>query len=90
MTGEGVDKSIDRQHKLSKVTRRFHSVKDFKISGKSTKRLDAREKVTGKAKYAGDIKHPGMLYARIARPPMHGAKLKSMDTSKAKAMNACI
>ena len=65
----------------------LRSAKDFKISGKPTKRLDAKEKVTGKAKYAGDIRHPGMLYARIVRPPMHGAKLKSMDTSKAKAMS---
>ena len=65
----------------------LRSVKDFKISGKPAKRLDAREKVTGKAKYAGDIRHPGMLYARIVRPPMHGAKLKSMDAAKAKAMS---
>jgi nicotinate dehydrogenase subunit B len=46
-----------------------------------------KKKSQGKAKYAGDIRHPGMLYARIVRPPMHGAKLKSMDTSKAKAIS---
>ncbi|HLJ73644.1 MAG TPA: molybdopterin cofactor-binding domain-containing protein, partial [Thermoanaerobaculia bacterium] len=65
----------------------LRSAKDFKISGKPTKRLDRFDKVSGKAKYAGDIKHPGMQYARIVRPPMHGAKLKSIDTSKAKAMS---
>jgi len=65
----------------------LRSAKEFKIIGKPTKRLDAKEKVTGRAKYAGDIRHPGMLYARIVRSPMHGAKLKSIDTSKAKAMS---
>jgi len=54
---------------------------EFKIIGKDVLRRDALEKVTGKAEYAGDIRLPGMLYARILRPPAHGAKLKSVDTS---------
>ena len=53
------------------------------ISGKPTNRLDSRQKVTGEAKFAGDIRLPGMLHARILRPPSHGAKLKSVDTSAA-------
>ncbi|MDH5386526.1 MAG: molybdopterin-dependent oxidoreductase, partial [Candidatus Aminicenantes bacterium] len=51
------------------------------ISGKPTDRLDSRQKVTGEAKFAGDIRLPGMLFARILRPPAHGAKLKSVDTT---------
>ena len=46
---------------------------DFKVIGKSSRRKDAVEKVTGKAKYTGDIRVPGMVYARILRPPAHGA-----------------
>ncbi|HEX9163066.1 MAG TPA: molybdopterin cofactor-binding domain-containing protein, partial [Thermoanaerobaculia bacterium] len=65
----------------------LRSAKDFKIIGKPAKRLDAREKVTGRAKYAGDIRLPGMLYARILRPPMHGATRTSLDVSKAKAID---
>jgi len=65
----------------------LRSAKEFKIIGKPTKRLDGKDKVTGRAQYAGDIRRPGMLYARIVRPPMHGAKLKSIDTSKAKALS---
>jgi len=53
------------------------------ISGQPTDRLDSRQKVTGEAKFTGDIRLPGMLYARILRPPAHGAKLKSVDTSAA-------
>ena len=53
------------------------------VSGKPTLRIDAREKVTGEAKFAGDIRLPGMLYAAIVRPPAHGAKLKDVDISAA-------
>jgi len=55
----------------------------LKVIGKPTTRRDALEKVTGKAKYAGDFRPPGMLYAKILRPPAHGATLKTVDTSGA-------
>jgi nicotinate dehydrogenase subunit B len=53
------------------------------VSGKPTLRTDAREKVTGAAKFSGDVRLPGMLYAAILRSPAHGAKLKSVDTAAA-------
>jgi isoquinoline 1-oxidoreductase len=56
---------------------------EFKIMSKPLTRRDAREKVTGKAHYAGDIQLPGMLYAKILRPPAHGAKLLDVDTGEA-------
>ncbi len=56
---------------------------EFTISGKPYLRRDSFEKVTGRAKYAGDIRLPGMVYAKILRPPAHGAHLKSLDTSEA-------
>ena len=55
----------------------------FTIIGNSPQRKDALEKVTGKAKYAGDFVLPGMLHARVLRPPAHGATLKDVDTSAA-------
>jgi len=55
----------------------------MKVVGKSVPRRDARDKVSGKAKYAGDIRVPGMLYARILRPPAHGSTLKTVDTAAA-------
>jgi len=57
---------------------------EFKIMGKSVMRRDSHEKVTGKAKYAGDIQPAGMVYAKILRPPAHGAKLIDVDVSEAK------
>jgi isoquinoline 1-oxidoreductase len=59
------------------------SAADFKIIGKPVTRRDALEKVTGKAKYTGDVQFPDLLYARILRPPAHGAKLVSVDTTPA-------
>ena len=56
-------------------------VSAFAVHGKSPTRRDALDKVTGKAKYAGDILLPGMLHARILRPPEHGAVLKHVDTT---------
>ena len=58
----------------------------FKIAGKPLTRRDGEVKVTGRAHYAADIRVPGMLYAKILRPPAHGANLKSVDTSPAKAV----
>ncbi len=57
------------------------TVGQYNLIGKPINRLDAVDKVTGKAKYAGDIRIDGMLYAKILRPPYHGAKVKSLDTS---------
>jgi nicotinate dehydrogenase subunit B len=75
--------------KGQKITRKLDgkavtkSVAEFTIMGKPVKRTDAVAKVTGKAQYAGDIRVPGMLYARILRPPAHGATVKSVDTTAA-------
>ena len=55
--------------------------KELKVMGRNHNRTDGVAKVKGEARYAGDIVLPGMLYAKILRPPVHGAKLKSIDTS---------
>ena len=56
---------------------------EYALVGRPADRKDAVLKATGKAQYAGDIRLPGMLYARILRPPVHGAKLKTIDVSGA-------
>ncbi|MCX6553196.1 MAG: molybdopterin-dependent oxidoreductase [Acidobacteria bacterium] len=61
-------------------------VKAFTIVGTSAPRRDARDKVTGKATYAGDIVPAGALHARILRPPAHGAVLAQVDTSAAEKL----
>ncbi len=59
----------------------------FEVIGTSPRRKDGPDKVTGRAKYAGDMILPGMLHAAILRPPAHGATLKSADTSAAEKMS---
>ena len=61
----------------------LRSVSEFTVMGKSAPRLDGVDKVTGTAEFAGDIKRPGMLFARILRPPAHGAVLSEVDTTEA-------
>ena len=74
-------KSIARRLKKEVVLER---ASDFTIVGTPVLRRDAEDKVTGKAKFAGDLREPDMLYARIVRPPAHGARLIRVDTSAAK------
>lgn len=59
---------------------------EFRIMGTSVARRDAGEKVTGEARYAGDIQFPGMLYAKILRGPALNSKLASVDLSAAQAV----
>jgi isoquinoline 1-oxidoreductase len=66
------------------VEPKLKDVTEFRVMGRPKLRRDSREKVTGEAKYAADIRLPGMLYARILRPPAHGATLKKVDTSGAR------
>jgi isoquinoline 1-oxidoreductase beta subunit len=60
--------------------------KQFKLIGKPTRRLDAAAKSTGKQGFGIDVRLPGMLTAVVARPPVFGAKVKSVDDSAAKAV----
>jgi isoquinoline 1-oxidoreductase len=60
----------------------------YTVVGRAAPRKDALEKVTGKAKYSGDFVFPGMLHARLVRPPAHGAKFKEADTSAAEKAGA--
>ena len=64
----------------------LRSASQFQVMGTSAQRLDGREKVTGAARYAADIRVPGMLYARLLRPPSHGATLQQIDTSAAEQL----
>jgi nicotinate dehydrogenase subunit B len=59
---------------------------EYKVMGTALSRRDALEKVTGKAQYTADIRLPGMLFARILRPSVHGAKLEKLDATAAEAI----
>ncbi len=56
------------------------------IVGQRLPRVDALDKVTGRAKYTADLKLPGMLYAAFLRSPHAHARIKRIDTSQAEAL----
>ena len=72
------------------MTAEIKPVGEHTISGREEKHADARIKVTGAAKYTGDIRLPGMLYACVLRPPAHGATLKSVNLDKVKQIPGII
>lgn len=63
------------------------SKKEYKYLGKGVPRIDADEKVTGQARYVSDISMPGMLHAKMLTSSVAHAKIKKIDTSKAKALD---
>jgi nicotinate dehydrogenase subunit B len=59
----------------------------YKYVGKSIPRVDIPGKVTGAPSYVQDLRLPGMLHARVLRPPIdRPVKLKSIDVGRAAAM----
>jgi isoquinoline 1-oxidoreductase len=74
--GKRIDRHLSEPPAIKKPS-------EFKIMNRPVFRTDAQEKVTGRAKFAGDIQIPGMLYAKILRPPSHGARLMEVDLSGA-------
>jgi nicotinate dehydrogenase subunit B len=77
--GKRIERRLDGKAALEAVA-------NFTIVGTSPPRRDAIDKVTGRAKYSGDIVPPGAVHARIVRAPAHGAALVSVDTSAAEAV----
>ncbi|MGE5359582.1 MAG: molybdopterin cofactor-binding domain-containing protein [Bacteroidales bacterium] len=78
--GKAIERHLDKRPEIKKPV-------GLKVIGKSVPRRDITEKVAGKAKYAADIILPGMLHAKLVRPPAHGARLKSVDTSAAEKVS---
>jgi nicotinate dehydrogenase subunit B len=77
--GQTIARRLDRKAVLE-------SVESFSIVGRPVNRTDAVAKVTGAAKFSGDIRREGLLYASLLRPPAHGATLGEVDASGIKAV----
>jgi len=54
--------------------------------GVSLSRIDGAEKVAGQAVYAGDLRLPGMVYAKVLRSPVPHARIRHIESSKASTM----
>ncbi|MCA8941454.1 MAG: molybdopterin-dependent oxidoreductase, partial [Planctomycetes bacterium] len=60
--------------------------KDLSVVGHPWRKIDARHQVTGQRKYAGDLSFPRMLHMKLLRSTVAHANIKSIDTSKAEAL----
>ena len=64
----------------------FMKKNQLRYVGQNVARVDGIEKVTGKAKYTGDLVIPGMLHGRILRSPYPHARIIRIDTKEAEAL----
>ena len=67
--------------KNKKIVERQKMRKDFSVIGKPVSRIDAFDKVTGRAQYTGDMVLPNMLVGKILRSPHSHAKLLNINTT---------
>lgn len=65
---------------------KLKDAKDFRIIGQPTGRLDAGAKSSGRQHFGIDTRLPGQLTAVVARPPVFGARVASLDDSAARAI----
>ncbi len=56
------------------------------VGNPSIQNIDGVEKVTGRARYVGDITVPGMLFARVLRSPLPHARIVELDVAPALAI----
>ena len=64
----------------------YLGITDYKVVGSSPVRHDGADKVTGRAIYGTDLNLPDMLFAKVLRSPHAHARINSIDTSKAEAL----
>lgn len=77
--GDALKGSVPQDVELSRV-------EDWKVLGSSLARPNGRDIVTGAHQFPSDIIRPGMLYAKVLRPPSYGAKLESIDLEAGRAL----
>jgi len=59
---------------------------DYSIVGKSVNRIDLQGKLTGAPSYVQDLRLPGMIFARVVRPPRYGARLLSFEEAAVRSL----
>ena len=63
---------------------------DYEVVGQPLPRLDLAAKVTGAPAFLHDFSPPGLVHARVLRPPRPGARLVSLETGPAEAIEGVL
>jgi CO/xanthine dehydrogenase Mo-binding subunit len=61
------------------------SARPLRVVGQPVPRVDALEKVTGRARYVTDLTFPGMAHAKVLRSPYAHARVRRVDVTRARA-----
>jgi CO/xanthine dehydrogenase Mo-binding subunit len=72
--------AADMLHVQAQPKSKLKDPSTFKVMGQPVPRVDIPAKVTGGAAYVQDMRLPGMVHARIVRPPSYGAQLTDCDS----------
>ncbi|MDE5456855.1 molybdopterin-dependent oxidoreductase [Bradyrhizobium sp. CSA112] len=73
--------AADMLHVQAQPKSRLKDPATLKVMGQPVRRVDIPAKVTGGAAYVQDMRLPGMVHARVVRPPSYGAQLTECDSS---------
>jgi nicotinate dehydrogenase subunit B len=71
----------DMLHVQAQAKSKLKDPATFTVMGQSVPRIDIPAKVTGGQAYVHDMRLPGMVHARVVRPPSYGAQLTDCDTA---------
>jgi CO/xanthine dehydrogenase Mo-binding subunit len=82
--------AADMLHVQAQPKSKLKDSATFKVMGQSIPRVDIPAKVTGGAAYVQDMRLPGMVHARIVRPPSYGAQLTECDTAAIEKLSGVI
>ncbi|VIO67178.1 Nicotinate dehydrogenase subunit B [Bradyrhizobium ivorense] len=82
--------AADVLHVQAQPTSPLKDPQTFKVMGQPLPRVDIPAKVTGGAAYVQDMRLPGMVHARVVRPPSYGAELVEFDASTIEKMPGVI
>jgi nicotinate dehydrogenase subunit B len=71
----------DTLHVQAQATSNLKNPATYRVMGQPVPRVDIPAKATGGAAYVQDMRLPGMVHARLVRPPSYGAQLTECDTA---------
>ncbi len=83
LIGDGFKLQVDEKIALKKNA-------EYKVIGKSIRRVDIPAKVTGEFTYIHDFRLPEMLHARVIRSDHYGARVESVDELAARQVNGFV
>jgi CO/xanthine dehydrogenase Mo-binding subunit len=83
LIGDGLNVEVDPKIALKKSS-------EYRLIGKSIRRVDIPGKVTGEFTYIHDVRVPGMLHARVIRSDLNEAHIDEVDLSEARKVHGYV